>query len=181
VLLRQAETGVDRYGRLAAYASAVRDGDEIFAQGEMIASGFARVADTIANRQCATDLITREALARKAGLGLWADPYYEVLDANSVADLLARRGRFALVEGKVESVHESGATIYVNFSQHWSEGFAVTVAKRNQRSFAAAGVDLKGLVGRRVQVRGWIEARSSVAGPWIEAVHPEQIATADWK
>jgi endonuclease YncB( thermonuclease family) len=181
VLLRQAEIGVDRYGRLVAYASAVRDGDEIFAQGEMIAAGFARVADTVGSRQCAADLIGREAIARKAGLGLWADPYYEVLDAHSVADLLARRGRFALVEGKVESVRESGATVYVNFGRHWSEDFAVTVAKRNQRNFAAAGVDLKGLVGRRVLVRGWIEARSSAAGPWIEAAHSEQIATADGK
>jgi endonuclease YncB( thermonuclease family) len=181
VLLRQAEIGTDRYGRLVAYASAVRDGEEIFAQGEMIAAGYARVADTIASRQCAADLQSREALARQAGLGLWADPYYDVLDASDVADVLARRGRFGLVEGKVDSVHESGATIYVNFGRRWSESFAVTVPKRNQRNFAAAGVDLKGLAGRRVLVRGWIEARSSTGAPWIEAAHPEQIAIADSK
>jgi hypothetical protein len=39
---------------------------------------------------------------------------------------------------------------------------------------------LKSLSGRRVRVRGWIEARG-VGGnvPWIEAVRPEQIETAD--
>jgi endonuclease YncB( thermonuclease family) len=181
VLLRQAEIGTDRYGRLVAYVSAVRDGDEIFAQGEMIASGFARVADDVGSRQCATDLMAREAAARNARLGLWANDYYDVLDAKSPADVLARRGRFALVEGKVDSVHESGATVYVNFGRHWSEDFTVTVPKRNERSFAAAGLDLKGLAGRLVLVRGWIEARGSAGSPWIEAAHPEQIAIADSK
>jgi endonuclease YncB( thermonuclease family) len=179
VLLRQAEFGTDRYGRLVAYVSAVRDGDEIFAQGEMIAAGFARVADNVGSRRCAADLMGREAAARKDRLGLWADAYYEVLDATSPADVLARRGRFALVEGKVDSVHESGATVYVNFGRHWSDDFTVTVPKRSERSFAAAGLDLKGLAGRRVLVRGWIEARGSAGSPWIEAAHPEQIAIAD--
>ncbi len=87
---------------------------------------------------------------------------------------------FALVEGQVVSVRESGATIYVNFGRRWSESFAVTISKRNERSFTAAGLDLKGLGGRRVRVRGWIEARGAGGGvPWIEAVRPEQIETAD--
>ena len=99
---------------------------------------------------------TRRAAAK---LGLWADPYYDVLDAETPADVLAQRGRFALVEGKVVSVRESGATIYVNFGRRWSEDFTVTILKRNERNFTAAGLDLKGLAGRRVRVRGWIEAR----------------------
>ena len=41
------------------------------------------------------------------------------------------------------SVRESGANIYVNFGRRWSEDFSVTVQKRNERNFAAAGVDAK--------------------------------------
>ena len=145
----------DRYGRIVAYAYAVRDGDELFAQGELIASGFARVGDRVGSRACAAELLKRENAARAAKLGLWADPYYDVLDAETPADVLAQRGRFALVEGKVVSVRESGATIYVNFGRRWSEDFAVTVLKRNERNFTAAGLDLKGLAGRRVRVRGF--------------------------
>jgi endonuclease YncB( thermonuclease family) len=182
VVLRRAETPSDRYGRLFAYAYAVRDGDELFAQGELISSGFARVGDRVGSRTCATELLNRESAARRANLGLWADPYYEVLDAKTPADVLARRGRFALVEGKVVSVRTSGATIYVNFGQRWSEDFTVTVLKRNERNFTAAGLDLKGLAGRRVRVRGWIEQRGGPEGsPWIEAAHPEQIEIADLK
>ena len=82
------------------------------------------------------------------------------------------RGRFALVEGKVVSVRESGGTIYVNFGRRWSEDFTVTIAKRNERVFSAAGLAPKSLSGQRVRIRGWIEERG---GPWVEAARPEQI------
>jgi endonuclease YncB( thermonuclease family) len=179
VVLRRAEDGSDRYGRLVGYAYAVRDGDEIFAQGELLAAGFARVGNRVGSRACAADLLGRENAARKANLGLWANSYYDVLNAETPADVLAQRGRFALVEGKVVSVRESGATIYVNFGQRWSEDFAVTVLKRNERNFTAAGLDLKGLAGRRVRVRGWIEQRGG--SPRIEAAQPEQIEMAEPK
>ena len=89
--------------------------------------------------------------------------------AEDPAGILAVRGRFAVVEGKVLSVRESGGTIYVNFGRRWSEDFTVTVLKRNERSFTAAGLALKKLAGQRVRVRGTIEERG---GPWIEAARP---------
>jgi endonuclease YncB( thermonuclease family) len=180
IVLRRADTATDRYGRIVAYAYAVRDGEELFAQGELIASGFARVGDHVGSRACALALLESENAARAAKLGLWADSHYDVLDAEAAADVLARRGRFALVEGKVVSVRESGATIYVNFGRRWSEDFTVTVLKRNERNFTAAGLDLKGLAGRRIRVRGFVEARGGTGrSPWIEADYPEQIETAD--
>jgi endonuclease YncB( thermonuclease family) len=180
VVLRQAEPGVARYGRMVVYAYAIRDGAELFAQGELIASGFARVADRIGSKACADELLDRENAARRAKLGLWGDPYYDVLNADTPLWMCWQRGRFALVEGQVVSVRESGATTYVNFGRRWSESFAVTISKRNERSFTAAGLDLKSLSGRRVRVRGWIEARGAGGNvPWIEAVRPEQIETAD--
>jgi endonuclease YncB( thermonuclease family) len=178
VSLRRADIAADRYGRIVAYAYTERDGDELFVQGELIASGFALVGDRIGNRACAGDLLRRENAARQARLGLWADPYYAVLDAGSSAAVLAHRGRFTLVEGKVVSVRDSGATTYVNFGRHWSQDFTVTVLKRNERNFAAAGLDLKTLAGRRVRVRGFVEQRAG-GSPWMAAERPEQIETAD--
>jgi endonuclease YncB( thermonuclease family) len=180
IVLRRADIATDRYGRLVAYAYAVRDGEELFAQGELVASGFARVGDHVGGRTCALALLKSENDARAAKLGLWADSDYDVLDAETPTDVLARRGRFALVEGRVVSVRESGATIYLNFGRRWSEDFTVTVLKRNERNFTAAGLDLKGLTGRRIRVRGFIEARGGTGrSPWIEADYPEQIETAD--
>jgi endonuclease YncB( thermonuclease family) len=184
VILRRAEFASDRYGRLLAYVDIARPGSLASAQAELLAQGFARVGDVVGDRDCAAELLRRERAARGAKLGLWADPYYDPLAADRPADILARRGRFALVEGDVVSVHGSGATIYVNFGRRWSEDFAVTIRKRNERKFAAAGVDVDGLSGRRVRVRGWIEARGGFTdslwrAPFIEAARPEQIETVD--
>lgn len=179
IVLRKAAFPTDRYGRLSAYAYAVRDDEEIFAQGELVSAGYARIADRIGNRSCTVELLGREQAARAGKLGLWADSYYHPLDAESPADVLAHRGRFALVEGRVVSVRESGAVIYVNFSRRWSEGFAVTVLKRNERNFTAAGLNLPALEGRRIRVRGWIEVRGIAGSPAITVDHPEQIELAD--
>jgi endonuclease YncB( thermonuclease family) len=178
VVLRRAEIAADRYGRIVAFAYAVRDGEEIFAQGEMLAAGLARVGARAGSKTCAVELLGREKAARTAKLGLWADSAYQVLDAETPADVVAQRGRFAVVAGTVVSVRESGSTIYVNFGRRWSEDFAVTIRKRNERSFAAAGLDIKALAGRRVRVRGYVEQRSG-GSPWMEAARPEQIETAD--
>ncbi len=177
VVLRRAESGPDRYGRLAAYVYTLREDHEFLVQGELVAEGFARVGGRIAS-PCARDLLKRENAAREAKLGLWADPYYEVLNAETAQDALAHRGRFTLVEGKVASVRESGPTIYVNFGRRRAGDITVTVLKRNERNFAAAGLDLRTLAGRRIRVRGWVEARGGDRA-WIEAERPEQIETTD--
>jgi len=173
VVLRQAEAQkTDRYGRLVVYAFVARDGAEHPVQPDLIAAGFARVAARAGSRDCALELLNREKTARIAKLGLWASSYYDLLDADDPANVLAEQGRFALVQGKVASVRESGATIYVNFGRRCSTDFTVTILKRNARSFTAAGLEPKTLAGKRVRVRGWIEAPG---GPWIEAARPEQI------
>ena len=102
VVLRSAEIASDHYGWLVAYAYTMRDGDELFVQGELVADGFARVGDRV-GRDCAGELLSREKIARKARLGLWADPYYDVLNVETPVDVPAQRGRFALVEGTVTS------------------------------------------------------------------------------
>lgn len=181
VTLRRADASVDRYGRIVAYAYTERDGDEIFVQGELIGAGSARIADRVGSRSCAAMLFARENAARTAKLGLWADPYYDLIHADAAAQVLAHKGQFALIEGRVVSVRESGSTIYVNFGRHWSEDFAVTVRKRNERSFAAAGLDLKALADRRVIVRGFVETRGTRGSPSIEVERPEQIEAMDGK
>jgi endonuclease YncB( thermonuclease family) len=184
IILRRAEFASDRYGRIVAYAVAVRGDSEQLAQAKLISAGLARVGDHVGGRECAAELLGRENAAREAKLGLWASSSYDPLQADKATDIMAQRGRFVLLEGKVVSVHESGATVYVNFGRHWSEDFSVTIRKRNEGSFAAANLDLKRFAGRRLRIRGWVEARGGVDGspwraPWIEAVYPEQIEAAD--
>jgi hypothetical protein len=53
--------------------------------------------------------------------------------------------------------------------------------KRNERNFASSGLDLKGLTGRRVRIRGWVEVRGAAGSPAIAVDHPEQIEMAELK
>lgn len=163
----------DRYGRLFGH---VYDKSERWVEAELIARGHARVAARVGERPCALALLARERAARAANLGLWADPYYVVRPADDAAAVAAERGRFAIVEGKVLSVRESGPTIYVNFGRRWTRDFTVTIAKRNESAFTSAGLEPKRLQGRRVRVRGYVEQRG---GPWVEATRPEQIELAE--
>ena len=69
----------------------------------------------------------------------------------------------------------AGGTIYINFGRRWSEALTVTILKRHERSFAAAGIEPRTLEGRLVRVRGYVDVRN---GPVIEASRPEQIEIA---
>jgi endonuclease YncB( thermonuclease family) len=171
IVLRHSKFVTDRYGRILADA-AVAGTESPSAIKSLLAQGFARLAAHAAEPACVTELRAAERSARTAKLGLWGNPRYFLKAADDPVGVLAERGRFTLVEGKVVSVRESGGTIYMNFGQRWSEDFTVTILKRNERQFTAAGLALRSLAGRRVLVRGWIEERG---GPWIEATEPQQI------
>jgi endonuclease YncB( thermonuclease family) len=164
----------DRYGRVVAGMTGAAGENPV--QLELLAQGHALVASNIGNTGCTVAFLSAEKAARVSGAGLWGSSYYSAKKSEDPAGILAFRGRFAVVEGKVLSVRESGGTIYVNFGRRWSEDFTVTTAKRNERIFEAAGLPLKKLAGRLVRVRGTVEERG---GPWIEAYHPGQIEIAE--
>lgn len=160
----------DRYGRVVAFAFAGNDKTSL--QLALIQQGRARIAARAGGRACAEPLLAAERQARAGRLGLWADPNFAPLAAENPTRILAQAGHFVLVEGKVLSVRESGATIYLNFARRFREGFSATVLRRLGRNFARDGLDLKALQGRRIRVRGFVERRS---GPIVEVSHPEQI------
>ena len=164
--------GADRYGRELAL---VRRGDGEPAR-DLLARGYARVAAQVGSLACASLLWERERAAREGKLGLWGEAYYAVMRADDLAGLVAEQGQFAVVEGKVASVRESGGTIYVNFGRRWSQALTITISKRNERNLAAAGREPQRLENRQVRVRGWLEERS---GPRIEVSRPEQIEIAE--
>lgn len=173
--LRRAGPERDRYGRVLAHVFIEGAQPEQSLQQRLLAAGHARAATS---GGCVADSLVFERQARTANLGLWADPYYQVKRAEHAAEVLTQRGRFAIVEGTVLSVRESGGTIYVNFGRRWSEDFTATIPKRSERAFAAAGLEPKQLERRVVRVRGWIEERG---GPWIDLAGPEQIEIAERK
>jgi endonuclease YncB( thermonuclease family) len=164
----------DRYGREPAFVFLVSSQTapaETLVQSELLAQGEALVSATVTDKECAAALMAAEAAAREAKRGIWADPT-AIKNPESPGDILAGIGRFTVVEGKVLSVRQAGATIYLNFGRNWTRDFAVTISRRALPVFEAAGIALKSLENRRIRVRGWVEARG---GPRIELLRVGQI------
>jgi hypothetical protein len=159
---------LDRYGRIYAFPSV--SGSETPVQYALLERGLAVMGSRAGDKACVDALLGREKVARSAQGGFWnsGERQHRASDPKVV---LRDQGRFAIVEGRVLSVRESGSIIYVNFGRRWSEDFTVTIAKRNEPTFIREGLAPKSLSGRDVRVRGFIEERS---GPWIEATRPEQ-------
>jgi endonuclease YncB( thermonuclease family) len=169
VTLRGEDDAPDRYGRQPAFVFLT--GSETTVQSELLRRGEALISAEMANKDCAAELAAAEAEARQAKTGTWADPA-AIKNAESPGDILAGIGRFTVVEGKVLSVRQAGATTYLNFGRNWTRDFAVTISRRMVPAFEAAGLGLKSLENRRIRVRGFVEARG---GPRIELLRVGQI------
>lgn len=163
------KTTPDRYGRIAAYVFV--NHAETPVQYNLLAKGLALVGAGATDADCRMALLREENAARTARLGLWSGSGYALAAADG-AGLRANIGRFAVVEGQVVSVRRSGGTIYVNFGRRWSEALTVTITRRQEPAFAAAGLAPRTFEGRRLRVRGTIDLRN---GPVIAAAGPEQI------
>ena len=159
----------DRYGRQTAFV--FLEGSDRPVQSLLLAQGNALVSAEIADKDCAGILNAAETEARRARRGTWADSA-AIKNAESPGDILAGIGRFTVVEGKVLSVRQAGATTYLNFGRNWTRDFAVTISRRMAAAFEADGIGLKSLENRRIRVRGWVEARR---GPRIEVLRVGQI------
>jgi endonuclease YncB( thermonuclease family) len=154
---------VDRHGRKLAH---LFDEAHLWLQGEMLRRGLARVYTFPDNRALAADMLALEGEARAARRGIWADPYYRVLDAAGAA---GHDETFQLVEGVVVRADSAKGRTYLNFGGDWKSDFTAVIEADARRMFAE---DPARLQGRRVRVRGWMKTMN---GPMIDVTHPEQI------
>jgi len=169
VMLRGEDDTPDRYGRQPAFVFIASS--ETSVQALLLSQGEALFSAAVTDKDCASVLSSAEGAARGAKQGTWADPT-AIKNAESPGDILAGTGQFLVIEGRVLSVRQAGATTYLNFGRSWTRDFAVTIPKRILSGFEAAGIILKSLENRRIRVRGWVETRS---GPRIEVLRVGQI------
>ncbi len=158
--------GPDRHGRLAAHVF-LEDGTWI--QGEMLRLGLARVRTRPDENRRARDMLAIEDGARKGRIGIWGHPFYAVRGPLGLERFV---GTFQVVEGTVVDAALVKGRAYLNFGADWRDDFTVSIAPRNLKRFAEAGLDPLAAKGRLVRVRGWLESRN---GPMIAATHPEQL------
>jgi hypothetical protein len=92
--------------------------------------------------------------------------------AQDAAALDDSAGRFRIVRGRVQRVAPTERYGYLNFGADWRSDFTVRIAPELADSLPGVGLDLAGLAGRMVEVRGLV---LEAAGPLIELSHAEQI------
>lgn len=160
----------DRYGRALAHVVTIGtpEKESLWAQGEMIARGMARVYVLSDNRVCVSTLLEKEQNARKIRAGIWSHRFYDIRPHDRSQEDV---GTFQIVEGVVLDVAQKRKRFFLNFGEDWREDFTVTVSPQNAKVFEEE-VDLFSLKGKTIRVRGWVEDYN---GPFIEAVHPDQI------
>jgi endonuclease YncB( thermonuclease family) len=103
-----AQFGTDRFGRVLARAYLPDGRGPKAVETGLLAAGLAFVSPYAGNHNCVADLIAAERAARGAKLGLWADADFTTRNADDPDAVRSAQGRFAIVEGKVVSVRESG-------------------------------------------------------------------------
>jgi endonuclease YncB( thermonuclease family) len=172
VTLHNETDAPDRYGRQPAFV--FPDGSDVSVQRMLLERGEALANGTVADKACAAELAAAEMAARQARRGVWAHRTV-IKNAESLGDILARIGQFTVVEGKVLSVRQAGATTYINFGRRWTRDFAATISRRVLPMVEAAGISVKALENQRIRVRGWVEARGQ---PRIEVLRAGQIEVA---
>lgn len=164
----------DRWGKVPVLAAAGH-----LLQIHLLAEGLAAIWPAYQPAGCAEAYARAEALARQARKGLWGRPNLQPglrLDARDPQAVLARNGRFAIVEGRVESLGKARDTRYLNFGGRWATDFTVTFSSSIEGQLAAKGMDPMRMEGSRVRVRGVVLEKD---GPHIEVTDPAQIEWAN--
>ena len=172
VELRFGGRRLDRHGYLLAQVYVVDGDSRLWLQQELVSRGLARVYSFPDNRACIAELLALEADARAKLSGVWSSPVYRIASALDVKRLGRLIHSYQLVEGRVVAVGKGGGLLYLNFATDWRTDFTISIAPKDVSAFAAAGIDLDTVAGKRVRVRGFLAWRN---GPMIAASHPEQI------
>lgn len=162
---------LNRMGHHIAHLERVSD--QVWIQGMMVKLGLARVRTTQRNPEMAEELYAFEDKAREAGLGVWENEAFEILNPEETPEHI---DSFQIVEGRIESAALKNNRIYLNFGKDWRSDFTVSIAPRDKRAFSRAGLDPLGWGGQHVRVRGWLE---SYNGAYMEINHPQAIQLLD--
>ncbi len=164
--------GPDRWGRVVADLSVpeIPDRPPISIASALLAAGFARVWPEFEARGCSAARLAIEDGARRAGLGIWSDPRYFVIQSSNATELGGRDGQFVVIEGRVRRVGFGRSRLYLDLAPF--DGPTIVIARKLEAAFARAGQPVGGLVGQTIRARGAFNDRF---GARIEVSEPAMI------
>jgi endonuclease YncB( thermonuclease family) len=167
--------GTDRWGRTIAdlVVADPRGGSAGSATAALLRAGYARVRPEFETRGCAAERLATEEEARGAGLGIWRDPEFAVIQSSDSAELRRRNGRFVVIEGMVRRVGFARSRIYLELAPR--DGPTIVVARKLEKALAREGRPVGALTGQTIRARGALDARF---GPRVEVADPAMIEIA---
>ena len=86
------------------------------------------------------------------------------------------RNTYQIVQGSVVRVTPTKSRTYLDFGSDWHSDFSAGIDAKLLRADPDWAKTVPALLGRRIEVRGWIEYRN---GPFINVEDPSQIAVVD--
>ncbi|MDX1432957.1 MAG: thermonuclease family protein [Gammaproteobacteria bacterium] len=155
----------DRYGRTLAHVFRA-DGSNL--QASLLDAGYATALVVPPNQWSARCYAALESRARADGRGIWALERYRPVPAESLPE--SARG-FRLVTGRVQRVGESRGNLWLNLAPR----MAVRIPRDDLVYFG--GDDPRRLLGRRLEVRGWVQRRRGELRVTVR--HPAAIRVLD--
>lgn len=144
-------------------------------QEAMLEAGMARAHSWRDNHARAGALLTAEAAARQAELGVWATPAFAVLSPDSAAGAIEacqaaeRRSCSQIVEGQILAGRDNKGRTYLNFGADPMSDFTIAMDAETAAAWPGGAASL---AGHRVRVRGYLSDRG---GPLIRVDHAAQI------
>lgn len=136
---------------------------QIWLQGALIERGFARVYTEPTNPELNDVMLTDEAKARDAGIGLWAkDSPFTLITPDQAAEQL---GDFVVLQGSIVNAASVKNNLYLNFGDNWRNDFTVMINTSQRKQLSQKGISPTGLSGKKILVRGWLREYN---GPLIE-------------
>jgi endonuclease YncB( thermonuclease family) len=165
----------DRWGRTVADLSLPDSagGPAGSTAAALLAAGLARVRPEFETRGCAAERLIIEDVARRAGLGIWRDPDFAVIQSTDSAALRRGDGRFVVIEGVVRRVGFARSRLYLELVPR--DGPTIVIARKLEPALAREGRPVGALVGQTIRARGPLDDRF---GPRLEVGEPAMIETA---
>lgn len=151
----------DRYGRLLAH---VYDASGRSLASDLLQKGLALQIAVPPNVEQAKCLLTFEKRARARGVGIWRDSYWS---AYPIKFLKPGDTGFRHLKGKVTAV-DVNSSVWLEFEGN----LVVRIAKNDWPQFGYSKQDWLSLLGKTIEVRGWVVMRNGKSTQTRRALKP---------
>jgi|GEM_PF-443899 len=153
----------DRFDRVLAY---VMREDGLHVNELLLQEGLARALFLQPNMLQLENYYRIELGAQQAGRGIWSLREYQIRPAGQAGKCIKQ---FCRLRGVIRRVEVKRDYIYL----YLPGKLQVAIHKGQRSQFEEAGIELEGLTGSEVAVRGWIGSREEK--PYLRLQHPWQI------